>query len=351
MYLGFWNFYNAYNGNRMFLDASSSPPGDDLSYGSAYLGQRLRALGHHVATLDMDKLENFDAAIFLDHPTAFNSHYRRLQRMPGKKLYLILAENEANRPDNYWPRNQGPFEKVFTWNPELVDNRKTFRIWHTVKIPSPFSINAAEKTKFCATISSQKYLCHPQNLYEERVAIIRWFEREHPGQFDLYGGRWDRLYFTGGLSRLNYLLQPVYSRFPKRFKVRRFPLHRGTVPDKNAVMRQYKFAVVYENAVFPGYVSEKIFDAFFAGCVPIYLGAPDVTENIPAETFVDRRNFGSHEELYRFLTSMPEKDYLGYLQAIEDYVRGDRIQVFGAESITRILLKEVVEADAGRAGS
>jgi alpha(1,3/1,4) fucosyltransferase len=353
MNLGFWNFYNAYNGNRMFMDPTSTTAGDDLAYGAFHLGQRLRGLGHQVATLDMDKLENFDAVIFTDSPNVFFKqpgyrYYRRLRRMPGKKLYLWLAENEANRPDNYWRWNQRAFDKVFTWNPTLVDNKKVFQMWHVVKIPGPFSINVAEKTKFCLTISSQKYLSHPKNLYAERVAIIRWFEREHPDQFDLYGGRWDRRYFTGGLSRLNLFVQAVYSRFPKRFHVRLFPSHRGTIPNKNAVMRQYKFAVVYENAVFPGYVSEKIFDAFFAGCVPIYLGAPDVTDSIPAETFVDRRKFRNHEELYQFLTSMSEKDYLGYIRAIEDFVRGDRIQVFGAENMVRIYLKEIVGPDAAK---
>jgi hypothetical protein len=343
MNLGFWNFYMHWNGNRMFTDETSTTAGDNISHGSVYFGRRLRALGHQVATLDMDKLENFDAVVFFDHPTLYNRYYRRLLRTPGKKLYIFLLENEANRPDNYWRWNQRAFEKVFTWNPTLVDNRKTFQFWQTVKIPSPFSINVAEKTKFCVTISSQKYLSHPKVLYGERVAVIRWFEREHPAQFDLYGGRWDRLYFKGRLSRLNYLLQPFYAKFPKSFRVCRFPSYRGTVPNKNAVMRHYKFAIVYENAVFPGYLSEKIFDAFFAGCVPVYLGAPDVTDNIPAETFIDRRNFRNNEELYQFLASMPEKEYLGYIRAIEDFVRGDRIKVFGGENLTRIVLKEIVE--------
>ncbi len=351
MNLGFWNFYPTWNRNRMFTDESltiegGNAAGDNVSYGSVYLGQRLRALGHQVATLDMDKLENFDAAVFLDHPTFYNHYYRRLRRMPGKKLYLFLFENAANRPDNYWRINHRAFDKVFTWNPLFVDNRKTFKIWHTVKIPSPFSINVAEKTKFCVTISSQKYLPHPKALYEERVAFIRWFEREHPKEFDLYGVRWDRLYFKGRLSRLNLLLEALYSKFPKSFRVCRFPSHRGLVPNKTAVMRQYKFAMAYENAVFPGYVTEKILDPLFAGCVPIYLGAPDVTDYIPAETFIDRRHFRNHEELYRFLTSMPEKDYLGYIRAIEDFARGDRVKVFGAEKLTQIVLKEIVEPNS-----
>jgi hypothetical protein len=345
MNLGFWNFYPFYNANRMFKDASSAL-GDDLSYPSVYLARHLRALGHQVNTLDMAALESFDAAIFLDHPTFLNSYYRRLRRMPGKKLYLFLLENPAHRPDNYWRWNHRAFDKVFTWNLEWVDHKKYFQLWLPVKIPESFRINPAEKTKFCVTVVSQKYSGHRQELYSERVRGIRWFEREHPAAFDLYGLDWDRIYFTGKLSRLNLLLQRIYVKCPGLMRRRRFPSHRGPVPRKDAVMRQYKFAMAYENAAFPGYVTEKIFDALFAGCVPVYLGAPNVTDYIPADTFIDRRNFRNYEELYQFLTSMSEKDYLGYIRAIEDFVRGDRIKVFGAENLTRIVLKEIVEPNA-----
>ena len=36
-----------------------------------------------------------------------------------------------------------------------------------------------------------------------------------------------------------------------------------------------------------GYVTEKIFDAFKAGCVPVYWGAENITKYVPAECFID----------------------------------------------------------------
>jgi hypothetical protein len=342
MNIGFWNFYPFYNANRMFTE-SSSALGDDLAYPMVYLGRRLRVLGHHVATLDMEKLENFDAAVFLDHPTFLNDYYRRLRRMPGKKLYLFLLENPANRPDNYWRWNHRAFDKVFTWSPDWIDQKKYFKLYLPVKIPEAFRINLAEKTKFCVTVVSQKYSGHPQELYSERVRGIRWFEREHPNEFDLYGSGWDRFYFRGKFSRLNLVLPRLYAKFPALGRSQRFPSHRGTVPVKNKVMREYKFAMAYENASFPGYVTEKIFDAFFAGCVPIYLGAPDVTDYIPAETFIDRRNFRTYDELYRFMMSIPEKDYLGYVRAIEEFVNGGKIKLFGPENLAQMVLKHIAQ--------
>lgn len=342
MNLGFWNFYKSYNANRMFQD-STSALGDNLAYPAVYMARRLRELGHQVNTLDMAGLETFDAAIFFDHPTFLNQYYRRLRQMPGKKLYLFLLENPANRPDNYWRWNHRPFEKVFTWDPEWVDNKKYVKMWLALRIPDSFAIDRSEKTKFCVTIVSQKYSWHPRELYSERVRAIRWFEREHPSEFDLFGTNWDRLYFPGKLSRLNPFLQRLYAKVPNTFKVRRFPSYRGPVKSKNAVMRGYKFAIAYENAAFPGYVTEKIFDAFFAGCVPIYAGAPDVTDYIPAETFIDKRDFPDYPSLYRFLKGMTDREYNDRLDAIESFVRGERIKLFGPENITDIILKHIVE--------
>lgn len=48
---------------------------------------------------------------------------------------------------------------------------------------------------------------------------------------------------------------------------------------------KYKYALVIENELQRGYVSEKLFLALCAGCIPIYYGAPDV------ERFVDETAF------------------------------------------------------------
>jgi alpha(1,3/1,4) fucosyltransferase len=366
MNLGFWNFYRAYNSNRMFQE-STSELGDDLAYPGVYMARRLRELGHQVNTLDMGSLTSFDAAIFYDHPTFLNQYYRQLCKVTGKKLYLFLLENPANRPDNYWRRNHRPFEKVFTWDSRLVNREEHegregqtrvaeknhsrpsrfvpeyVKMWLPIRIPESFTINRAEKTKYCVTIFSQKYSGHSAELYSERMRAVRWFEREHPSEFDLFGLNWDRFYFSGKLSRLNLFLQKFYSTFPGAPRVHRFPSYRGPVKRKNTVMREYKFAIAYENAAFPGYVSEKIFDAFFAGCVPIYIGAPDVTDDIPPETFIDKRNFPDYPSLYRYLKGMSAKEYNERLDAIENFVRGERIKLFGPENFTHLILKHIVE--------
>jgi len=343
MYIGFYNFYTTYNNNRMFCDPSS-PIGDDLAYPTVHLGRRLREMGHRCATIDTDDLEKFDAVVFLDHPTNLNHYLRRLRKRRGARpgLYLMLLENPANRPDNYWKWNHTVFDKIFTWHSEWVDGERY--IWCPLanKVPRPFAIRPEEKRKFCTTIASQKYNPHPAELYSERIKAIRWFEQHHPDKFDLYGTLWDRRWFTGRLARLNLLLAAIYRRMPNAGRCSRFPSYRGTVCRKHNVLREYRFSICYENAVFPGYITEKPFDCWFAGCIPVYLGAPDVLRHIPAGTFVDKRNFRDYEELYRYLDGMSANEYEGYLAAIESFVMSDAIRPFSAEGFSDTIIRHIL---------
>ena len=61
--------------------------------------------------------------------------------------------------------------------------------------------------------------------------------------------------------------------------------------------KQYKFAVAFENKQYPGYVTEKICDAYKSGCIPIYWGAPDVTQDFNPRTFINANDFADFDAL------------------------------------------------------
>ena len=46
----------------------------------------------------------------------------------------------------------------------------------------------------------------------------------------------------------------------------------GTIENTNFIYKQYKYMVVIENTISPGYVTEKLFDAIKCGCAVIYMG-------------------------------------------------------------------------------
>jgi len=65
-------------------------------------------------------------------------------------------------------------------------------------------------------------------------------------------------------------------------------VHRGNPGWKSAhtLFTDYKFALVMENTKTPGYITEKILNAFIAGCVPIYYGTEDVFKVFNKDAFV-----------------------------------------------------------------
>ena len=50
--------------------------------------------------------------------------------------------------------------------------------------------------------------------------------------------------------------------------------------------QNYKYCVTMENSYTPGYISEKIFNGFLAGCVPIYFGTHEIFDIFNDKAFI-----------------------------------------------------------------
>ena len=71
---------------------------------------------------------------------------------------------------------------------------------------------------------------------------------------------------------------------------------------KLAAMRNFTYTLSFENAIEPDYVTEKFFDPFLAGTIPIYLGAPNVEEFAPGnDCYIDASRFPDPATLAQFL--------------------------------------------------
>ena len=53
------------------------------------------------------------------------------------------------------------------------------------------------------------------------------------------------------------------------------------------VLNRYKFIFVCENSITDGYITEKIFNCFFARTIPIYFGAKNINDYIDNNTFIN----------------------------------------------------------------
>jgi hypothetical protein len=278
------------------------------------------------------------ALIFFDIPRKFNYFIKK--HLEADK-YLYMYESPIKAPKNQDLKNHAYFKKIFTWNAKLADNKKYFKLLYGVKIPDRAYINPEGRNRLCTAIFGHKLQTHPLELYTERIKAIRWFEKNHPEDFDLYGAGWDRYYFKDKFWHLNRikLLTKFLGKF---FSV--YPSYKGQAFAKTEVYRKYKFAICYENAKnSPGYITDKILDCFFSGCIPIYWGASDIEDYIPKNTFIDKRNFETYEKLYNFIKNMPRNKYLGYLEAIKNFIESDKIYPFSAECFSDTLTKEILK--------
>jgi hypothetical protein len=253
----------------------------------------------------------------------------------SENKYLIIEESPHVRPQDWDEERHKDYKKIFTWDDTLIDNKKYFKLNYAFDIPTIIPKEFKNK-KFCCTIAGNKSAKHCDELYTKRVDFIRWFENNHRNEFDLFGTKWDQYKFGHGLfgkilNKIKFLRKPCH-----------FISYKGMVDSKYETMKNYKFSICYENIKDQnGYITEKIFDSFFAGCVPIYWGAKNITEHIPKECFIDKRDFNSFEEIYNYMKNMDEKMYMNYLEAIEGFLNSKKADPFRAETFADTIVSEI----------
>ncbi|SDS35151.1 Glycosyltransferase family 10 (fucosyltransferase) C-term [Pseudomonas asplenii] len=321
-----------YQQNRIFDLDDAIANRDDFLHAFFSLKAELFSLGYDLATSDINKIEDSEFVIYLDMPTVLPDIEAR------SKSYLLIFESEIIRPDNWDLEKHKYFSKIFTWHDEFVDGIKYFKMNFSHKFPEVIGGGGGNKRKLCALIAGNKKVSHPLELYSERVNAINWFEKNHVNDFDLYGVGWDHYRFSGvKLVRALNRIKPL-----TRWLAPKLRSYQGMVVRKKDVLENYRFAICYENGRdIPGYITEKIFDCFFAGCVPVYWGANNVREHIPGSCFIDRTQFSSYEDLYDFMVNMSGDQYSEYQRAIEKFLKSESADQFRSGTFARVVSRIV----------
>jgi hypothetical protein len=323
----------AFLGDRIFAEGGR----DGALEPYRLLRSRLAERGGVVHTTDVFEREGEvpDLVLCLNAPAKPLDALLPKEWAPVAK-WAILGESEVVCPANWDPEVQAQFSRLFTWRDSWIDDKRFFRL------NLPNAIDAVERKlpvpdRFCTLIAGNKQSSHPLELYSKRREAIRWFERHHPDDFDLYGIDWDVLVLGGPrpVRALNVLL-PVDVR---RRLAPRFPSYRGRVQAKRDVLSHYRFTISFENArEIESYISEKLFDCLLAGTIPVYWGAPNIADHVPAECFIDYREFESYETLYAHLSSLSKGARERFRQAGRDFLRSDLARSFSNESWVETLL-------------
>lgn len=261
----------------------------------------------------LDNLEEFEYLICFD---IFTDQLPKLERFPLEKRVVFLWEPPSVNPENYNTDYHRYFSKIYTWKDDLIDNKKYFKFYYPVYRPMiPMTVDYYWK-RLSTMVACNKYSDHPQELYSQRRRTIEFFEELRSDDFDLFGKGWPTQY-------RNY---------------------RGPIGKKVEFLPYYRFSYCYENIYgIPGYVTEKIFDCFQAGTVPIYWGAPNITDYIPHNCFIARQKFSSDEALYEYVKNMDAADYEQYMENIRLFLESDKARLYSIDNFIRIFMELITQ--------
>ena len=168
---------------------------------------------------------------------------------PPQNVLFFTAEPPSVR--SYPPRFTAQFSQVITCHQEIkqpgVIHTQQALPWHLLNksYDDLAREDAPKKTKSLSVISSNKAFTEGHRW---RVEFVERLTQRLGGDIDHVG--------------------------------------KGTrIPNKWDGLADYKYTVVIENSSFPDYWTEKIADAFLAGCYPFYYGCPNIADYFPAGSY------------------------------------------------------------------
>jgi alpha(1,3/1,4) fucosyltransferase len=322
-----------YQKNRLFELSDSTSNRDNCLYPYWLLKQNLES--HNITLLTHDLADGQEELIiFNDLPKSLNPY-----PLKSKKVYALLFESELIKPHNWVKKNHHDIDKIFTWHDPLVDNRKYFK-FQFPQPPIPKTLNLDRKV-FCTLISGNKFSRHTNELYTKRLDSIKYFSLYLKDQFQFYGMGWNILQLSFLPNSLNKVLKKL--KIPNLY-IKENTSFKGEASNKHHILSESLFSICYENAQnIDGYITEKIFDCFFAKCIPIYWGPQNISSFIPENTFINRKLFKNDQELLTYLHSLTQEDIFQYRDNINHYLQSDLFYQFTAEAFAEKLATHIIE--------
>lgn len=302
-----------------------------------YLKEKAKSSGCSIGTIDQITVTEADIIIFIGLREGFNYYYDALAE--EDRPYLVFL---AREPPVYTPQHAqktitklcSHFDLVLTWMDTLAElpSVQTFN-WpislRQLSITSPNDQPEFKKRKLLTNVSSRTASTHPEELYSERERVIEFYNEHHPDEFSLYGRNWNAEITPAEICK-NLWRNPNLN------------VYQGPIRSKADAYADHKFALAFENMTgINGWISEKIFDVFASGRVPVYWGASNVSEYLPKDTYIDYREFGHPDELHTYLETMTESEYNEYLDAIEEYLAGEATK-FRADVVAEKIFEHVL---------
>ena len=351
-------------GDRLFDSGTVPTGGEEILAPYKRIREHFASMGipvHTVDRLDGSALSERNVCVSL----GMLENYPRVARRGDTVLAAFFAlECPIVEPRIYraLPAVERAWKRVFSWTDSDSLLPFTGRPVRCEPFRWPQSFDRVHEEiwrrgdrKFLVMINANKLpRVDPAELYTERLRALAFFEAG--GEIDLYGPEWDQAPFRVGKTWIPWTARRLHRAAWKAWQpVFPHPLYaaarrawRGRAVSKRETLGRYSFALCFENMVLKGWITEKIFDCFFSGTIPVYLGAPDIAEAVPADCFIDARRFDGYGELRDFLRGLSEEQRERYRAAAREFVASPRFDPFRREAFLGFF-RRIVSEETGLA--
>lgn len=265
------------------------------------------------------------------------------EMLPEGINYLMAIENPYITPQNADINYLSKFKRVFTFNRNLLKLPNVTQIFLPNRIRVENFSRYDDRPIFACLINSNKTFPFSLNsdLYSERIKTIRWYEANQPLDFHLYGMGWNKP--LKAYTFKNKVVRRIQRLGTQLFHYKPFPSFRGEVENKGTILSKAKFAYCYENVNdLPDYITEKIFDCFFSGCIPVYWGSETIKEHIPANCFINRNDFKDTSHVHQFLKEVDESTYYKYQSNIKHYLLSPEAKKFDINHFSETIVNTIL---------
>ena len=198
-------------------------------------------------------------------------------------------------------------------------------------------------------INANKISFLPGELYSLRRASLAKFD-----SIDLFGQGWNMSFGEKLKHYLSNLWIALKSgQLPHisggKYFFRNYDNWKGAPADKREIGKQYKYALVIENS--KEFITEKLFDALFSGCIPIYVG-PSLEEfGFPNNLYVKAED--NVESISQQIKSVHEMDYGKWRTECANWLSKEEVlSIWESQNVNKKIFNQITKfIREGQAGS
>ena len=291
-----------------------------------------------LSTEDINSYKNSKLVIFIDVPRK-----KKYVKNSSQVWFVILNEAPCAYHKNWDKRYHAQFDRIFTWDESYVDDINYFKIRLAYNLNYNDYNNNFSDRRLITMISGAKSSNYPGAIYNKRYDLVKWFCKNYPNEFDLYGIGWPKKLRPIFFSLIENKFPEILKKFVEIF-YKKNSVYKGKIDNKREVLSKYKFSICFENMDNKmGFVTEKIFDSMCSGCIPVYLGATNIQDLIPSGCYIDARIFNSYNLLYNYIQNITEEEFNNYQRNIKEFLKSVSGEKFTAEFFAKQIGNKIIE--------